>query len=170
MSQRYSPVRTLPKTPLPSTLMKNTGLPVLQKVSSRSASLRDRLPSRYSYAAAPAPMGYPAVMPSSRAELPAPLTRNSGSISPASQGAASSPNPSFTSQAETTRKGNVAGTTERAHRESASAAAWRTAPASARQMASAEQRKKQAVARQRFYIHITRGKSMRRRSGSCRKG
>ena len=50
-------VRTLPNTPLPRTLMRNTGLELLQKVKSRSASSFVKSPCRYSSAAERAPMG-----------------------------------------------------------------------------------------------------------------
>ena len=38
MSHSHTPARTLPKTPTPRTLIKNTGLELLQKVRSRAAS------------------------------------------------------------------------------------------------------------------------------------
>ena len=49
--------RTLPNTPTPRTLMRNTGLELLQKVKSRSVSCRVRAPEAYSAAAVRAPMG-----------------------------------------------------------------------------------------------------------------
>ena len=57
MSHSHTPARTLPNTPTPSTLMRNTGLELLQKASSRSASGRDKRPPRYRSAAVFAPMG-----------------------------------------------------------------------------------------------------------------
>ena len=79
-------------------------------------------------------------------------TRNSGSISPASQGAASSPNPRASSAEEATRKGNSEGTTERAQRAKASATLSRTAPASARNHTSRPPRHRQASIRHRIRI------------------
>ena len=46
MSHSQTPTRTLPNTPLPSTLTRNTGLELLQKASSRSASPAVRRPCR----------------------------------------------------------------------------------------------------------------------------
>ena len=57
MSHRYTPARGLPKTPPPRTLMRNTGLELLQKPSSRSASSTVRRPFLWSSAAVRAPMG-----------------------------------------------------------------------------------------------------------------
>ena len=55
MSHSHTPARTLPKTPTPRTLIKNTGLELLQKVRSRVASSSVSSRSRYKSAAVWAP-------------------------------------------------------------------------------------------------------------------
>ena len=71
---------------------------------------------------------------------------------PASQGAASSPKPRDSRAEVTTRKGNSAGTTDRAHRSSASSTEARTAAASASIHSSSPHSPRQAKRRQRSLI------------------
>ena len=71
-------------------------------------------------------------------------------------GDSSSPSPRDSSREDTTKKGNSAGITDLAHRDRASAAAARTKPASAKNSTKTPPRARQAAARQRIRIQITR--------------
>ena len=93
--------------------------------------------------------------PSSSAALPAPGTRNSGSINPASQGAANSPNPSDNSAEVATINGNREGMTVRTQRDRPSRITSRTAPAPARNHTRTPPRHRQANIRHRIRIFIT---------------
>ncbi len=90
ISHSQMPTRTLPNTPRPSTLMRNTGLELLENASSRSPRPCAAHPGGTAPPWSGDRWGSRPPVPAAARELPTPSTRNSGSINPASQGAASS--------------------------------------------------------------------------------
>ena len=115
-----TPYESFPYTATPTVPITNRGPALLQKASSRSASVFETLPLLYSCEAVTAPIGNPLIIPIIKAHAPAGGTLNKGRITGSARRAIREAKPEYIISPDTTKNGKIDGIIVSQHRSIAS--------------------------------------------------